>query len=259
MALGPLLRTAKTTAIGFGTMVACASIGVTPVILLAASAYVLLPLAALIPVFSPIDKPRSISLSLKEHISPLCSRINFPIDHIYISSDRPPGHAVSIRFFGSKTIVIGEHSDYTLEEQAAVIAHELGHVEHNDSFHRWLVRHLPAFRCLVFLAFNAKPELLSQFNLPETIAISMVYQIFTLVFDPTYSLARDVIDHIRGQATEFCADDFAKQHSYGNALASVLDKLRSRTVHYASTDRIYSIYTSSHPSIEDRIERLLRQ
>jgi hypothetical protein len=254
--LGPLIRTVKTTAIGFGAMVGCQIIGVKPVILLIATVSTLYPLFTLIPMFSPIDRSRSIPSSLKEHISPLCSKVGFPVDDIYISSDQPPGHAFSLRLMGTKVILVGDNSDYSLEEQSAVIAHELGHIYNNDSAHSWPVRHLYVLRYFAFLAFYARPELLSAFELPPTVAISLVYQIFTMVSDPVFTLVKDLIYHAQGQASEFAADDFAKRHRHGEALVDVLEKLKTRSGGFVATDKLFSIYTSSHPPGGDRIARL---
>lgn len=187
---------------------------------------------------------------LKDKINKLASSVGFKVSKITVmDGSKRSGHsnAYFTGFGKSKQIVfyntILEQLEY--EEIVAVLAHELGHWNHNHTIKFIVMASIDTFSYMTafrFIVGNATPM---------TVGPAFVRFIFAT---SSIALLMKLRTNFISRLFERQADKFAVINGYGEDLKSALVKLHSKNMSSPVIDSLYSTMNYSHPHVLERLE-----
>lgn len=194
---------------------------------------------------------------LRDSIEKAASVMGFQINNIYVingSKHSTKANAYFTGFGPKKRIVLYDTliEQLSSEEIVAVLAHEMGHYKHHDTFKGMLSTfvmvavYLLVFSCLV--NEPALPEALG--GQGESFALSLLA--FFLMLTPVEILLEPAMS-VFSRRNEYRADAFATQFGYGNALVSGLKKMTSNALSNLTPHPFVVSCTYSHPTLFQRI------
>ena len=194
---------------------------------------------------------------LRDAIEKAASVMNFKMGNIYVingSKHSTKANAYFTGFGPKKRIVLYDTliEQLSVEEIVAVLAHEMGHYKHHDTFRTmfssfaFVVVYLFVFSFLV-----GNPMLPAALGgRGESFALSMLA--FSLLLTPLEMLLEPLMN-VFSRRAEYRADAFASQFGHGDSLVSGLKKLCSNTLSNLTPHPLVVWYTYSHPTLLQRI------
>jgi len=137
-------------------------------------------------------------------------------------------------------------------ELLAVLGHELGHFKHKD-----ILKNIAFVGCLLFATLflfgNVNEQVLFGIGLENAPASKIL---FFLMFSPLVFFFISPFANYLSQLHEFSADEFGSCVQDRESMASALIKLSSENKSFPLSDRLYSVFYHSHPSVDSRVQRL---
>jgi STE24 endopeptidase len=204
--------------------------------------------------FSPMaDGP------MKAGIEALLGKCGFESKDLFVmdaSKRSSHGNAYFSGFGKAKQIVFFDTllEKHTPDEILAVLAHELGHYKFGHVLQRILESAAMSF--LAFLVLHwafAAGGLAKEFGLPDDPAIVLI--IVSTALGPVTHILSPLTNFLSRRA-EFQADGFAKKMVGKEPMISALTKLSRDNLSTLTPDRIYALFTYSHPPVPERIAHL---
>lgn len=196
-------------------------------------------------------------------------RINVIIDDIKAQYKDAYGEVINIKYFivdanfmngfafGFETIAIhrGALEELDDDELSALIAHEIGHIHHQDGAYRLVAISLSA--CMKpFIFFTDVWMLHGALILISLLFLWPIFAAFILLSIPL--AIRNKIDGLADWPKEYRADSFAANLGYGDGIISFFEKLQP--LDERNRHGFMSRYGYSHPPTAmriDKVERLL--
>lgn len=213
---------------------------------------------------NPTDENR-----YKTMLSRVASRcgINKEIDIFAINSNTP-----NMMALGERTIAVTiglMRAGLPDEEIEAILAHEIGHLVNGDSkvliaattmnfvgqLASWFLTVLVAIVGVfsgIAAAFQDRSGLGVFVGMLISLFLVWTLRLISWVLTQILSLSF----HAISRSQEYKADEFAKQHGYGNGLAAFLSRIIDFTV--TGKDFVSQLF-STHPHPSERIERLMAE
>ena len=196
---------------------------------------------------------------MKTGIEALLARCGFESNGLFVmdaSKRSSHGNAYFSGFGKAKRIVFFDTliEKHTQDEVLAILAHELGHYKFGHVLQRILEAAVMSF--LAFLVLHwafAAGGLAHQFALPEDPGIVLI--IVLTAIGPVAHLLSPLTNFLSRRA-EFQADGFAKSMVGREPMISALTKLSRDNLSTLTPDRVYALFTYSHPPVPERIAHL---
>ncbi len=143
----------------------------------------------------------------------------------------------------------------TRAEVVAVMAHELGHAQHLHVLKALALRNAVAFVWIVGVGqILGTPAVQAVFSVPMASNGGLLALMWLLT--PILAvIARPLISTML-RSFEFEADRFVVRHDDPIALQNALRKLYARNISARICDPLYGFVHNSHPSLQDRLDRL---
>ncbi|OIR57100.1 MAG: CAAX prenyl protease 1 [Amphiamblys sp. WSBS2006] len=206
--------------------------------------------------FSPLENDE-----LRTKIEKLCTEVRFPLKRIFVmdgSKRSTHSNAFFIGIGGKKTIVVFDTMLEKLshEEILAVVAHELGHWHHNHILLMLLATQIYTATSLGFFLylFQCRPLYVS-FGIEKEMPFAVGAVLCGLLYTPLSCVLSFLFNRL-SRRNEFQADGFAVEHECGASLKEALVRLQTENLSSVVTDRLYSMYNNTHPTLVERIQHI---
>jgi STE24 endopeptidase len=205
--------------------------------------------------FTPLEEG-----PLKAQLHALAKNLSFPIEDIYVmDGSRRSGHsnAYFTGFGKFRRIVLYDTliQQHSVEEIAAVLAHEIGHYKKRHILWNLVLGFfLSALGFYALSLILAWQQFFQAFGLSPTPGALMVLVFFfqrplTFLFTPLVSL--------RSRRAEYEADAFAREAMGGSqAMVKALLKLSTDNLSNPNPSPLYSGFYFSHPALAERLRAL---
>lgn len=193
-------------------------------------------------------------------ISELMKRSGCVVDNIEVvdSSKRSTHANASVVGIGNTKRVIFHDTllaTLTKAEIVAVMAHELGHVRNSHVIKEFALRSGVVFVWIVGIGQLLQiPAVQVAFNPPMASDGKLLALLWLLT--PIFALIAKPLISTMLRLFEFEADRFVLCHDDPIALKSALRKLYARNASARICDPLYGFVYNSHPSLQDRLDRL---
>lgn len=200
---------------------------------------------------------------IRHRIERLAERVNFPLTKLYTmdgSTRSAHSNAFFYGFWKNKRIVLFDTLETQMDpaEIEAVVAHELGHWQHQHML--WNLGMMMS----TILAFGVgasktifEPSLYTDFNMPPGHLDPIVgFDLFSLVYWQPVSEVLSVARSLVSRKFEFQADRFAADLGYSTLLRSGLIKMFKENAATLSPDWFYAACRYSHPPLRERLAAL---
>lgn len=192
--------------------------------------------------------------SLRQRVERLVRDHHVNLDNIFVVDKSQRSSHSNAYFSGigrTKRIVIDDTLIQQLndDEIIAVLAHELGHYKLNHELKLYSILALTLLAMFFLTAvFIEHTSLTGLSDYSPVIVFVIAFPILYFVFQPIIMMF--------SRHCEFDADSFAIDQSMARWLYDALEKLNAANKMVASSNRWYSIFYESHPTIELRLQRL---
>lgn len=207
--------------------------------------------------FTPLDDS-----ALKLRIETLLHRTGFKSNGIFVmdGSKRSSHSNAYFSGFGKhKRIVFYDVllRQITPKEFEAILSHELGHFKLKHGLKQML---FTVF--MIVMGIGVWSRLLNNHSFYSGLGINLEYVSYgmklLLVFllSPVFTFILSPVWRALSRQHEYAADQFAAQTTSADNLISALVKLYKGNATSFVTDKCYSFFYDSHPSLEDRIKAL---
>jgi STE24 endopeptidase len=202
---------------------------------------------------------------LKTRIEALMARCGFKSNGVFRmdgSKRSSHGNAFFTGLGSSKRIVIFDTLIEKLsnDEIEAVLAHELGHFTRRHILKRMIISFAVSLLVFAGLGFvSGQAWFYEGFGVDMSVAIAspfVAFLLFALAF-PSFSYWFKFASNYMSRAREFEADSYAASHARPADLASALVKLHRDNAATLTPDPLYTLVNYSHPTVEQRIARLM--
>jgi STE24 endopeptidase len=199
---------------------------------------------------------------LKTAIQQFASRVQFPLDNIYVMDGSKRSKKANAFFSGmgsKKKIVLYDTliENHTQEELVAVLAHEVGHYKKKHIVWSYFLSIMQIFFILFVLSWMIQNENLSIALGGSQLALHLNLLAFGILFSPISGLT-GLLMILLSRKNEFEADQFAKETYSGPALADALKKLSVDTLSNLYPHPLYVFFHYSHPPLLQRLDALAR-
>jgi STE24 endopeptidase len=196
---------------------------------------------------------------MRSRIEALLGKCGFEANGLFVmdaSKRSAHGNAYFSGFGKAKRIVFFDTllEKHSQEEILAILAHELGHYKFGHVLQRVIQMALLAL--LVFFVLHwafADGGLAGAFGLPTDPGLVLI--IVLIAMGPLSQLISPVTNYLSRRA-EFQADGFAKNMVGRDPMVGALTKLSRDNLSTLTPDRLYAIFTYSHPPVPERIAHL---
>ncbi len=199
---------------------------------------------------------------LKTSIEDFAKKVDFKLDNIYVMDGSKRSTKANAFFSGlghRKRIVLYDTliNELKTKEIVAVLAHEIGHYKHKHTFYSIVNSIIQSGIMLFILSLCIDSPLLSEaLNIPEpTFYVGLI--MFGILYSPISGVTQ-MLSMILSRKNEYQADAFAHKHGFKNALISALKKLSSNSLSNLTPHPWYVFFNYSHPSLEQRVRRLIK-
>ncbi len=207
------------------------------------------------------DRLRDISDEvLATRISKLMERSGCVVDKIkVVDSSRRSTHANAnvVGIGNTKRVIFLDTllATLTKAEIVAVMAHELGHAQHLHVIKALALRSAVTFVWIVGIGqILGIPAIQVAFN--ASMASDGQQLALLWLLTPIFALIARPLISTKLRSFEFEADRFVVRHDDPIALQSALTKLYARNASARISDPLYGFVHNSHPSLQDRLDRL---
>lgn len=201
---------------------------------------------------------------LRTKIEELASRLNFPLDKIYVEDGSTRSNHVNAYFVGlpgfSKQIVLYDTllKDFTVDEVIGIMAHEIGHWAHNDTLtslffgsSQSVFQYAPLSLFLNNKHFYESIGFSKNGEMPILAAVDY-YEYVTLPLNIVIGLVWNYVSRRR----EYNADKFAVELGYEKDIYAGVLKLGQKSLGAVDVDPIYSTLEYSHPHTTERLNAI---
>ncbi|SCV02075.1 LAMI_0G15676g1_1 [Lachancea mirantina] len=213
---------------------------------------------------------------LKTSIEALATRVNFPLDKIFVIDGSKRSSHSNAYFTGlpftSKRIVLYDTlvKDASIDEITAVLAHEIGHWQKNHLLRMLALSEVHIF--FLFTLFTAAYQnkslyasfgfhsghLLSQdprLVFTQELPILVGFMLFNDLLQPldcVLNFSMMLVSRLH----EYQADAYAKGLGYSKDLCRALINLQVKNLSTMNVDPLYSSYHYSHPTLPERLDAM---
>ena len=201
---------------------------------------------------------------LRSAIEQAASEMGFSIKNIYVidgSKHSTKANAYFTGFGKKKRVVLYDTliEQLTTQEIVAVLAHELGHNKHHDTFKNTIMSIvMVAVNLFVFSLLVDNPELSHALGGTRDHSFALSLIAFSLLFSPIDLILDPIINGVSRKG-EYGADAFAAKHGHGEDLISGLKKLSANTLSNLTPHPAVVWMNYSHPTLAQRIETILKK
>ena len=197
---------------------------------------------------------------LKSAIEAFASKINFPLDNIFVMDGSKRSAKANAFFSGigkKKKIVLYDTliNNHSIEELVAVLAHEVGHFKKKHILWSYLLSIVQIFFMLFVLSLMVFNKNLSLALGGGQIAVHLNLLAFGILFSPISGLT-GLLMSLFSRKNEFEADAYAKETYDGKALANALKKLSVDSLSNLYPHPLYVFFHYSHPPLLKRLEAI---
>jgi STE24 endopeptidase len=197
---------------------------------------------------------------LKTAIQTFATKINFPLDNIFVMDGSKRSKKANAFFSGigrKKKIVLYDTlvSNHTTEELVAVLAHEAGHFKKKHIIWNYLLSVVQIFLMLFILS-----KMVFNINLSLALggyqqAIHLNLLAFGILYSPISGIT-GLLMSLYSRKNEYEADAFAKENFNGSSMATALKKLSVDSLSNLYPHPAYVFFHYSHPPLLKRLEAL---
>lgn len=197
---------------------------------------------------------------LKSAIQDFSSRVNFPLDNIFVIDGSKRSSKANAFFSGigrKKKIVLYDTliQKHTTGELVAVLAHEVGHFKKKHIVWGFVLSIVQVFFTLFILSlmvFNKDVSLALGGN---ALSIHLNLVAFSILFAPVSGIT-GLFMSLYSRRNEFEADAYAQETFSGHALADALKKLSVDSLSNLYPHPWYVFFHYSHPPLLKRLAAL---
>lgn len=204
---------------------------------------------------------------VRSRVEKLATKLHFPLKHLFMIDGSKRSSHSNAYFYGlpwSKQIVIYDTllEKSTPAEVEAVLAHELGHWYYSHPMRLMLIAqaHL-LFTLAVFSVFIGNKALFASFGFDPSLAVGppravcIGFTLYQLLFGPIDTFVQFAMNS-RTRKYEYEADAFAVQLGTKADLKTALIKLHVENLSSPHSDKLYSMYHHSHPTLPERLRAM---
>lgn len=195
---------------------------------------------------------------LKTAILELADQQQFPSSNIYLCDGSSRSSHSNAFFAGlpwAKRIVLFDTlvEVATKEEIVGILAHEFGHWKNNDITKSIVLDTSSILVGLQLFSLVYKtPLFYHDFGFHNSLPLYIGFSLFQHL-SRIMDLLSNLVQNLAIRAIEYKADEFAAKLGFGTAICDSLVKLDRSNLSATSTDWLYSIYSRSHPNLNERI------
>jgi len=198
---------------------------------------------------------------LKSAIESFASKINFPLDNIFVMDGSKRSAKANAFFSGigkKKKIVLYDTliNNHTTEELVAVLAHEVGHYKKKHIVWGYILSVVQIFFMLFVLSLMIFNENLSLALGGTQQAIHLNLVAFGILFSPISGIS-GLLMSLYSRKNEYEADAYAKENFNGTAMANALKKLSVDSLSNLYPHPAYVFFHYSHPTLLQRLKALM--
>ncbi len=197
---------------------------------------------------------------LRDAIEQFTQEAGFPLRDIYVMDGSKRSTKANAYFAGfgrTRRIVLYDTliKELTTEEIVAVIAHEIGHYQHQHTLRRLISSVGNAFILLFVFSFLVESQLvaLAMGGTFPTFELGLIA--FTLLYSPVGMVTGIWVNYV-SRCYEYQADLYAARCGYAAPLISALKKLSIHSLANMTPAPIYVFVYYSHPTLLQRANRL---
>lgn len=199
---------------------------------------------------------------LKELIQDYFKKYNIDIqlDNVRIIdiSRRTNKSSAFLAGFGkNKRLVLSDTllKNHTHEEILAIVAHEVGHFEMNHLRKKLILYSLETFLMMFLLSFIIQNgNFFLAFGV-ENVSVYLGLMLFSIIYYPI-AFIFSTLTNFLSRKYEYAADNYSRETTTTEAMASALDKLGSHNLTNPTPHPLNVYLNYSHPPIKDRINKL---
>ena len=197
---------------------------------------------------------------LKSAIQQFASRVDFPLDNIFVIDGSKRSSKANAFFSGigkKKKIVLYDTliEKHTTDELVAVLAHEVGHFKKKHIVMSLVLSVLQVFLTMYILSLMVYNKELSIAlgGSQHSIALNLIA--FSILFSPISGIT-GLFMSIYSRRNEFEADAYARQTYSGPALSDALKKLSVDSLSNLYPHPLYVFFHYSHPPLLKRLHAI---
>ena len=197
---------------------------------------------------------------LKSAIQQFASRVNFPLDNIFVIDGSKRSSKANAFFSGigkKKKIVLYDTliEKHTTDELVAVLAHEVGHFKKKHILLSFVLSIVQVFLTMYVLSLMVYNENLSIAlgGSQHSIALNLIA--FSILFAPISGVT-GLFMSMYSRRNEYEADAYARQAYSGPALSDALKKLSVDSLSNLYPHPLYVFFHYSHPPLLKRLEAI---
>lgn len=197
---------------------------------------------------------------LKSGIQNFASRVNFPLDNIFVMDGSKRSSKANAFFAGigtKKKIVLYDTliQNHTNEELVAVLAHEVGHFKKKHIILGLVFSVVQVFFTLYILSLMVYSQALSLAMGGSELSIHLNLIAFSILFTPISGIT-GLLMSMYSRKNEYEADAFARETYSGQALAAALKKLSVDSLSNLYPHPWYVFFNYSHPPLLKRLDAI---
>lgn len=197
---------------------------------------------------------------LKSAIQQFASRVQFPLDNIFVIDGSKRSSKANAFFSGigkKKKIVLYDTliQKHTIDELVAVLAHEVGHFKKKHIVMAFVLSIVQIFLTMFILSLMVYNEDLSYALGGSQHSIHLNLIAFSILFAPISGIT-GLFMSMYSRRNEYEADAYARETYSGPALAEALKKLSVDSLSNLYPHPIYVFFHYSHPPLLKRLEAI---
>ncbi len=197
---------------------------------------------------------------LKSGIQNFASRVNFPLDNIFVMDGSKRSSKANAFFAGigkKKKIVLYDTliQNHSNEELVAVLAHEVGHFKKKHIILGLVFSVVQVFFTLFILSLMVYNQALSLAMGGSELSIHLNLIAFSILFTPISGIT-GLLMSMYSRKNEYEADAFARETYSGQALAAALKKLSVDSLSNLYPHPWYVFFNYSHPPLLKRLDAI---
>ena len=201
--------------------------------------------------------------SLRTAIETFSKQAGFTLNNIFIIDGSKRSSKANAYFAGlgpKKRIVLYDTliNDLKEDEIVAVLAHEIGHYKHKHTIQAMLISGIQTGLILFLFSLLIDNQILSQALGSEHQSFHFGLIVFSFLLEPL-SFFIGIFSNILSRKNEYQADAFAKKHGLDQALISGLKQLSRNNLSNLTPHPLYVFMHYSHPTLQQRIEALIKE
>lgn len=199
---------------------------------------------------------------LRDAIESFSKKAGFAINNIYVmdaSKRSSKANAYFTGFGAKKRIVLFDTliNDLSPDEIVAVLAHEIGHYKKKHTLQGMLISICYTGVILYLLSLLLDNQDIAIALGGEEASFHLGLIAFSILFTPV-SLIIGIFSSIHSRKNEYQADAYAAGFGLSESLISGLKKLSVKSLSNLNPDPLYVFFYYSHPTLLQRIERLIK-